>query len=277
MRTNRILPKFEREVLELVCVDRSMESRVKSLGIAVALVLCAALAVGSGLAQEQAPQAGSDRDAPPADGVGIGAKNGRAVAKSSDAGGDRGAGQSGPREGDAVHAGLRAVANRKGAAATPGVLGTPSSDRGVMLDHGMSPIRLSEGLAALLRRANRKTLVAITPSAAPSTNTGAHTPMRPGADGGAMRNAIGVVVPGGGQGPVGTGPGTIGAGTPAGNVGGADVRRPAIPLNAATGPAAHTAGINSTTMGHIAFGPSYIGGPAKDRSGINGTAMRPRH
>jgi hypothetical protein len=30
-------------------------------------------------------------------------------------------------------------------------------------------------------------------------------------------------------------------------------------------------------MGHIASGPGYIGGPAKDRSGISGTAMRPRH
>jgi hypothetical protein len=254
-----------------------MESSVRALKIAVAMALCAALTVGPGLAQEQGPKAGSDRDAPPADGVGTGAMDGGAVAKSGDAGGDSGAGRSGPREGDAVHAGPRAVANRKGAAAAPGVLGTPSSNQGVTLDDGMSSIRPSGGLAALLRRANRKTLIAITPSAAQSTNIGAHTPMRPSADGGAMRNAIGVVVPGGGQGPVGTSPGAIGVGKAASNVGGVDVHHPAIPLNAVTGPAAHTAGINGTTMGHIASGPSYIGGPAKDRSGINGTAVRPRH
>jgi len=41
-----------------------MESRVKSLGVAVAAALCAALTAGPGLAQEYAPKAGSDRDAP---------------------------------------------------------------------------------------------------------------------------------------------------------------------------------------------------------------------
>jgi hypothetical protein len=74
-----------------------------------------------------------------------------------------------------------------------------------------------------------------------------------------------------------TGSGVVGAGTATGNVDGPVARRTAIPLNAVTGPIAHPSGINGAMMGHIASGPGYIGGPAKDRSGINGTAMRPRH
>jgi len=65
-----------------------------------------------------------------------------------------------------------------------------------------------------------------------------------------------------------------GVGAAAGGVG---PHRPAIALNTVTGPAAHTAGINGTTMGRVISSPNYIGGPAKDHSGINGTAMRPRH
>jgi hypothetical protein len=69
-----------------------------------------------------------------------------------------------------------------------------------------------------------------------------------------------------------------GVGAAAGGVGGvAAPHRPAIPLNTVTSPAAHTAGINGTTMGRVISSPNYIGGPAKDRSGINGTAVRPRH
>jgi hypothetical protein len=161
---------------------------------------------------------------------------------------------------------------------------------------GVEPERLEGGLASLQRRANRKSLIAATAPnmpAAPSAHIGAIAPFKlPGAEGGPARNAIGVVVPGGGQGfghavpgfvaPTGIGvrglgSGAAGVGTAAGNVGGADVRRSAIPANAVTSPVAHTSGINGTTMGHIASGPGSIGGPAKDRSGIDGTAVRPRH
>jgi len=115
--------------------------------------------------------------------------------------------------------------------------------------------------------------------------------MRSGTDG-AVRNAIGVVVPSGRQGAGGTGPGTtvragisanvpdpgaIGVSTAASKVDSVDLHRPVIPLNTVTGPAAHTEGINGTTMGRVISSPNYIGGPAKDRSGINGTAMRPKH
>lgn len=39
----------------------------------------------------------------------------------------------------------------------------------------------------------------------------------------------------------------------------------------------HAAVISGTTVSHIASGPGYLGGPAKDRSGINGTAIRPKY
>ena len=144
-------------------------------------------------------------------------------------------------------------------------------------------------------KSDEKSLVATAPNmpAAPSANIGAIPPLKlPGAEGGPVRNAIGVVVPVSGQGlghavpgsmtsagigARGPGSGVVGIGTATGNVGSADARRSAIAPNAATSPVAHTSGISGTTMGHNASGPGYIGGPAKDRSGINGTAMRPRH
>jgi hypothetical protein len=39
----------------------------------------------------------------------------------------------------------------------------------------------------------------------------------------------------------------------------------------------HAAVISGTTVSHIASGPGYLGGPAKDHTGINGTAIRPKH
>jgi hypothetical protein len=219
-----------------------MESRVKVLGVAVAVALCAALAASPGRGQEEGANAGSDRDASRVGGVGIGG------------GGD------------------------------------------LIGGRGAEPVRLEGGSASLQRRANRKSLIAATAPnipAAPSAHIGAIAPFKLlGAEGGPARNAIGVVVPGGGQGfgravpgsiaPAGigmrgSGSSAVGPGTAAGNVGGTDARRSAIPPNVVTSPVAHTSGINGTTMGHIASGAGSIGGPAKDRSGINGTAMRPRH
>jgi hypothetical protein len=218
-----------------------MESRSKVLGVAVAVALCAALAASPGRGQEEGANAGSGRDASRVGGVGIGD------------GGD------------------------------------------LIGGRGAEPVRLEGGSASLRRRANRKSLIATAPNtpAAPSAHIGAIPPFKlPGAEGGPARNAIGVVVPVGGQGfgrafpgsiaPAGigmrgSGSSAVGPGIAAGNVGGTDARRSAIPPNVVTSPVAHTLGINGTTMGHIASGPGYIGGPAKDRSGINGTAMRPRH
>ena len=173
--------------------------------------------------------------------------------------------------------------------------GAGIGDGGDISGRGAEPVRLEGGSASLQRRANRKSLIATAPNmpAASSAHIGAIPPFKlPGAAGGPARNAIGVVVPDGGQGlghavpgsiaPAGIGArgpgsGAAGAGTAAGNVGGADARRWAIPPNPVTSPATHTSGINGTTMGNIASGPGYIGGPTKDRSGINGTAMRSRH
>jgi hypothetical protein len=222
-------------------LSHSMESRVKVSGVAVAVALCAALAASPGRAQEDGANAGSNRDASRTGGVAVGD------------GGD--------------------------------IVGSRSAE----------PVRLEGGSASLQRRANRKALIATAPNmpAAPSAHIGAIPPFKlPGAEGGPARNAIGVVVPSGGQGfghavpasiaPAGIGmrgPGSsaAGAGTAAGNVGGADTRRWTNSPNPVTGPVMPAAGINGTTMGHIASGPGSIGGPAKDRSGINGTAVRPRH
>jgi hypothetical protein len=161
-------------------------------------------------------------------------------------------------------------------------------------NRGIDPVRAESGSAGLQRRANLKALIANPPkmqtdSTAFNTRFGP-PPGRPGAVGGATRDAIGVVVPGGGQGhtvPGSTasagigghslGSGVVGAGAATGNPGSADARRSTIPPNPVMSPAAHMSGINGTTMGHIASGPSYVGGPAKDRSGINGTAVRPKH
>jgi len=286
-----------------------MESRVKTLGAAFSV--CAVLVAGPGLAQDNAPaadppQAASDRDAPRREG----ADNGGADAKGSPAGnraGDRGANQGRPRESGAVRvnapsrAGPGTDAGRNGATAPAGGLGMTPGNQGAAPDQGGNPIRLEAGWTGLQRRANRKMLIANAPKmpAGALTNPGLGPPsMRSGADAGVVRNAVGMVVPSGGRGaghaiagyaahggigangfvPGGaTGTSAIGAGTAAGHGGGADLHRAAIPLNAVTGPAVHAAGINGTTMGHIASGPGYIGGPAKDRSGINGTALRPKH
>ena len=243
-----------------------MESRVKIAAVIAALG--ALLATGLGYAQEDAPPTG--RDVPQANGS---ADNGAASKERAIPGGPDGsrAGPTSPRAGG----------GREGTAVT---------------NSWTDPIRVEGGSAGLQRRAKLKPVIAnpprmATPSPAPSTRI-VPPPVRPGVEAGATRNAIGIVLPGGGQGlshaapPFSTAAAGIGAhslggglasvGTPAGNVGGIDARRTTVPPRPVTSPLAHTSGINGTTMGHIASGPSYIGGPAKDRSGINGTAMRPR-
>ena len=248
-----------------------MVRRLKFLGVFFAVAVCAALAVDRGLAQEDVPNAGTERAAPRGDGSG---GNGAV----------RGATE----------------ASRKGAAAPTGGPGATAGAQGLALDHGNDPIRLEGGLAGLQRRANRKALTANAPKtpagAVATTGIGAPS-LRAGADGGVARNAIGIVTPGGAQ---GTGraaagfmpqtggtasgpgigasrPGAVGGGMATTNPGGAGLGRSAVPFNAVTAPIPRPTGINGTNMGHIASGPSSVGGPAKDRSVINGTTIRPKH
>jgi len=205
---------------------------MKILGVVAAV--CAALAAGPGLAQEDVPT--TDRDVPRANG---GAGDGVAI---------------------------------KGLRAGP--------DGAITTNGGLDPVRLEGGSIGLQRRANLKMLIVNAPKIATGSSASNTQLPRPGADGAAARNAIGVVAPGGhtsGYGlpsfTVPTGSGVTAIGTPGRNAGGADLHRGAAPLNAAATP--HAAGLNGTLIGRIGSGPGSIGGPAKDRSGINGTFLRP--
>jgi hypothetical protein len=147
-----------------------MESCVRALGVAIAVALCSALTVGLALAQEQAPKAGSDRDALHTDGVGIGdggAIIGGADVKRNEFGGGRGAGQSRSGEGDTARPGLPnqagpgADASRKGTIAPAGAFGATLGNQGTALN--LHPVRLEGGLTGLQHRANRRTLIANAP------------------------------------------------------------------------------------------------------------------
>jgi hypothetical protein len=140
-------------------------------------------------------------------------------------------------------------------------------------------VRPDDGYASLRRRAAGSALAGIAAGKKPkplAVPTGqAIKPMVPPTT---AHNAVGAVVVNGASSqdhknavpPHGIGPGTnsIGVGAthpvaPAGNV------RPPIPPQ--------TPGINGTTIGHIASTSGTVGGPAKPRTGINGTSFRPRH
>lgn len=155
-----------------------------------------------------------------------------------------------------------------------------------MTNGGNDPVRPEGGSASLQRRANLKALIANAPRTAvgsPAPNAHIDPPLVPlGVDGAATHNAIGAAMPGGRASGynhptfnIQTGSGVTAIGTPAGNSAGINSHRGPVPLNA--GPAPHATGLNGTTMGHIASGPGTIGGPAKDRSGISGTSIRPKH
>jgi len=278
-----------------------MDSRLNKLGLVFAATVCAALAGSPGIAQEDVQKAGADLSGGGGVGAGGPTRSG-ADTKGSDtsAAGDRGAGQNHPHDNDTLrtdappHGGPGkpgnepgADASRKGVNAPTGKPGATPGIKGVASDHGIDLIMPSDGYAGLRRRAIRKALIANAPKkpAGMLANTGANPQFtRSGADSHILHDAIGVVVPGGNN--VGgtaaghhaagftAGTGAIGtAGAVAGGVG-MDIRRPAMPLNTVAGPIVHAAGINGTTMGHIASGPGSIGGPAKDRAGINGTTLR---
>jgi hypothetical protein len=286
-----------------------METRLKPLGVVFAVAVCAGLVVGAARAQEEPARAGSDPGAASggsaaAGGAAGGVAKGGSDAKGSDAAApadNRIAGQGARgdagRTGAPVHAGPGPAidANRKGGAAT--------GAQGPVLSHGINLTTPDSGYAGLLRRANRTSLIA----AAARKPTGALAVTGPnpafgrsGADGGIARNAVGLVVPGTGAGHMGAGgaaaggvartaPGFMahaGTGTSASVAGagatgmgsvGVDIHRPAPLLNAATGPAAHMAVINGAARGPVSIGPSSVGGPAKDHSGINGTTLRLKH
>jgi hypothetical protein len=264
-----------------------MEIRVKTLRFAFAMAACAVLAGAPAMAQDAAPQ---NADAPKAgsdsargDGAGAaggGATRGGSDTKANDAGppGDHGTSQS------HAPAGSRGIElskdGRKGTnTATTGTLGTTPAPHGVTLSHGINLVTPDNGYAGLLRRANRKALIANSekkptgPSAGIGTGTTQLT--RPGREGALARNAVGLVVPGGsGAGAGGAGQHGVGAIGTGGVVAGG---HPMTVPNVVTAPTVHAAGINGTTIGHLASGPGIIGGPAKNVSSINGTTVRPKH
>jgi hypothetical protein len=146
----------------------------------------------------------------------------------------------------------------------------------------VEPFTPQRGAAGLQRRANMKALIANArtsaggaPASWPATNVRTVPPqVLPGAGGAMPRNAIGATLPGHGvagvQAPAGGRP--AGIGTPLPGVAGT-AHRVSLP-NA--GPAPRGAVINGATMGRTPSGPGYVGGPARDRSGINGTLMPPK-
>jgi hypothetical protein len=267
----------------------TMKSHMQFLGGTFAGMLWAALAAAPGLAQDAAT-GGSARDASRVEG-GVGddaATKSGAHINGVDPGGDRGSANRSPA-GDASHIGVPAhdgsaiEASRAGAPPTsaPGQV-RPSVD-------DLGPIRL-EGFTGLQRRANRNALIANAPKTLgrPPAAIGVSAPFT--FSGGTARSAAGVPgASGSAFGPLSVGraaPGLKTSATGASTVGsvattatgaGAAWPRPGLPASAVTGAPPHAAVISGTTVSHIASGPGYLGGPAKDRSGINGTAIRPKH
>jgi hypothetical protein len=172
----------------------------------------------------------------------------------------------------------------KGGTSETGIeFGSKSAARGIDL------IRPDDGYANLRRRATRSSLVAagqkkklqVVPPVAvtPRQLSPARTPAEP------LRNSAGVAFPistGVGKpdsirsipgGPVDTDLAKNSVGMSLGEIHRPEIHRPEIHL-AATGMMVPVTGINGTTMGHA--GAGGVGGPAKDRSAINGSALRPR-
>jgi len=180
-----------------------MNSPVKIFAVMVALG--AALAAGPGLAQDDTPPTG--RDVPHANG---GAGEGVAIKGSVIPGGSDG--------------------SRPGPPPSPA---GESKEGAVVTNRGIDPVRAESGSAGLQRRANLKALIANPPkmqtdSTAFNTRFGP-PPGRPGAVGGATRDAIGVVVPGGGQGH------TVPGSTASAGIGGHSLGSGVVGAGAATG------------------------------------------
>ncbi|SRR5579871_5546883 len=174
----------------------------------------------------------------------------------------------------------RAGGGQSDSAAAKGAAG--AADGAAMTNHGIDPVTPQGGLSGLQRRANVKALASGAPRQAAGPPAAhaltAPLPVHPGTD--APRNAIGSAMPGTGlpgrdvASTTQAGIRPTGFGSAAGNLG-IETRR--IPVPTGAPPVLHGTGINGTTMGRMSSGPPSIGGPAKDRSGINGTLIRPAH
>jgi hypothetical protein len=267
----------------------AMMNHMQFLGGAFAGMLCAALAAVPGLAQDAAT-GGPGGDTSRVEG-GVADDTATKSGVHIDPAGDHGSANR-SRAGDASHIGVPAhdasgIEARAGAApaSSPGLVRPGMDDLG--------PIRL-EGFTGLQRRANRNALIANAPKTLgrPPAAIGISAPLTfSGANGGMGRSIASV--PGASVsafGPLSLGrnapdlkpSAAIGANAvaPAATTAtgaGAAWHRPGLPSSAVTGAPSHAAVISGTTVSHIASGPGYLGGPAKDRSGINGTAIRPKY
>jgi hypothetical protein len=225
--------------------------------VSLALALGAVLVAWPGLAQEDTAKGTADHGA---------ASNSAAAGAGAAAGAIKGGADL--RSGDTGSRGEHSVR---------GMPSTAPKGQRAGLDHGINLTTPDNGYAGLQRRANRKLLVlnsAMKPSGTIDRNVTVPQMLHPKPDGAVTRNAVGMAVPGGTggaaavQGPtVPRGPGDPG------------LHRPTTVMTgrAAAAPAAtHPTAINGTTITHIGAGPGVIGGPVKDRSGINGTSLRPR-
>jgi hypothetical protein len=245
-----------------------MENRVKTIAFAFAAAVLGAAAAGPAFSQQE------------------GRASGGQVVRPENAGGS--------------------VSSMPGPAALPGHGPVGSPERGASA-HGIdlttpdgghaNPRRRAGERRSLIGHAEKKTL-AVAPA-----NSGAHPPgMPPRADAGISRNAVGALLSrGAGAEPsLGAhGPGIAGytslapkgEGTAAAS-GGSALRGPALGGNGASGigdvrpppvrpairgyPSPYPTGINGTSIGQITARGAMIGGPAKDRSAIRGTGIRPK-
>jgi hypothetical protein len=222
--------------------------------VSLALALGAVLVASPGLAQEDAAKGTADHGA---------ASNSAAAGAGAAAGAIKGGADL--RSGDTSSRGEHPVR---------GMPSTAPNSQSAGLDHGINLTTPDNGYAGLQRRANRKLLVlnsAMKPSGPIDRNVTVQQMPHPKPDGAVTRNAVGMAVLGGAaavQGPtVARGPGDPG------------LHRPTTVMTgraAAAPTATHPSAINGTTITHIGAGPGMIGGPVKDRSGINGTSLRPK-
>jgi hypothetical protein len=269
----------------------TMSNHMRSLRVTFAVVLWAAFAAAPALAQHAA----TDRSGEGGGSADNTAAKSEAPVNGVDPGGDHGSANR-SRAGDASHIGVSAhdgFGSHAGAApAIAPAMTAPRADAGANSDLG--PISL-EGFTGLQRRANRKALIANLPkiSGTPPASIGISAPNRfSGANGGTVHNAASVVVPGASSSALAnpslgrnapdartSAATTVNAVGSVATVTGASAawRRPSPPSSAVAGAPSHAAVISGTTVSHIASGPGYLGGPAKDRSGINGTAIRPKY
>jgi hypothetical protein len=174
-----------------------------------------------------------------------------------------------------------AASTASGRSSKGGAGETGTESGGKSAGRGIDLIRPDDGYAGLRRRATRSSLIVAGQTkkllVVPPIVVTAHPASPAGPPVEARRNSAGVALPvGGGVGrpdsahiiPLNTGltKNSVGMGL-------GEIHRPEIHLTA-TGTMAPATGINGTTMGHARVGG--IGGPAKNQSATNGSALRPR-